>query len=66
MTKRIQYLPPGSPSNELVAHYNDVCDAINELYEDYYAEKKMREKYPALQKAWEHYQFTKNLVSEPD
>lgn len=65
MKKRIEYLPPGSSGTALITHYNDLCDAMNELYEHYYAEKAFREKYPAVQKAWEHYQFTKNLCAEP-
>ena len=61
---KLRKLQRGAPGSEFVAHYEQMVDMVNELYEQMGCERKMREEYPALQKAWDHYQFTKQMVTE--
>lgn len=48
----------------LVSLVEDTSRELMELKNIIAREEKMREEYPALKKAWDHYQFTKQVVTD--
>lgn len=62
--KQVDKIRPGEKMSDLPDKFNMMADMVNEMYELHMNDGRLREEYPALQKAWDHYQFTKQMVTE--